>query len=66
MSRIFINESDADREPLENLEAANAIYDHLLDGTHYQRQVDAFRAMGWDKTAERVKIDLAAQGIVVS
>ena len=59
-------EADYNRTDPEDLEAAEAIVDHLLDGSHYQRQVDALRAMGAAKSAERMKADLAKQGIVVN
>lgn len=46
-------------------EAALAIYAHVMDGTHYQRQVDALRDMGWVASAARLRQHLAEQGVTV-
>ena len=48
---------------MEDFQAANDILDHLLDGSHYQRQVDALREMGNSLGAERLRERLAVQGI---
>jgi len=60
--------ADPDWESMdwEDRAAALAIAEHVADGTHYQRQVDALREMGWVAESEKVKRDLAMQGVVVN
>lgn len=50
---------------IEEREHVEQMCAQLNEGTFYQRQVDALRRMGWDKTADDLVKDLALQGVVV-
>lgn len=49
----------------DDMRVADAILAHVLDGTHYQRQIDALRDLGWFASADRQVQDLLAQGVHV-
>lgn len=60
--RLFTWSLDTDSD---DFMAAAKIYNDVVDGTHYQKQVDALRDMGWSSSAADLVRHLASQGVVV-
>jgi hypothetical protein len=56
---------DSETCSIEDAEAAEAIYNHVMDGTHYQRQIDALRSLGMHGNAAREIESLRKQGVQV-
>lgn len=66
MTKIIVYHEPEEGEDPQYTEVCQRMCDQLNAGTFYQRQVDAYREMGWHKTAENVKKDLLAQGVEVT
>ena len=49
----------------DDIEASCEMFDKVVDGGFYQREVDAMRSMGWNASAEKLKRQLAEQGIAI-